>query len=72
MAPVPLLLGETATALEGRRVSWETALEAGALARAEASPLSDVRGAAGYRSRLLERLVIAHFHVAFGVQGALP
>jgi xanthine dehydrogenase small subunit len=74
VAPVPLLLAEASGVLLGRRIDAETALEAARLAAAEATPIGDVRGSAGYRRRLLERLVLAHFIELFpgsGIEEAL-
>jgi len=61
VAPIPLLLAKTQAYLEGKIVESGTALEAARIAASEAAPISDVRGSADYRRRLLERLVLAHF-----------
>jgi len=61
VAPVPLYLRETSAFLRGQVVSAATARAAAALAGREISPISDVRGSAGYKRALLPRLVLAHF-----------
>jgi xanthine dehydrogenase small subunit len=61
VAPTPLLLEKTGALLAGRKVDAALAREAAAAAAAEVAPISDVRGTADYRRRLLERLVIGHF-----------
>lgn len=60
VAPVPLLLRETASALEGAPVDAETVRAAAATARAEATPIDDLRGSAAYKRALLGNQVIAH------------
>lgn len=61
VAPVPLVLKKTAAFLAGKRPDPATALEAARIAAGEIAPIGDVRGAADYRSRLLQRLVLSHF-----------
>jgi xanthine dehydrogenase small subunit len=65
VAPVPLYLRRTVAFLQGQSVSEATARTAAELARAEISPISDVRGSADYKRALLGRLVAAHFLVLF-------
>ncbi len=72
VAPIPRFLEQTSALAAGRPIGWQTALEIGAAARREVTPISDVRGSAEYKARLLERLVLAHFHTLFGLEGALP
>jgi xanthine dehydrogenase small subunit len=60
VAPVPLLLRETASALAGAPVDAETVRAAAATARAEATPIDDLRGSADYKRALLGNQVIAH------------
>jgi len=60
VAPVPLLLRETASALSGAPVDCETIRAAAATARAEATPIDDLRGSAPYKRALLGNQVIAH------------
>jgi xanthine dehydrogenase small subunit len=74
VAPMPLLLEKASSFLAGRVLDADAALEAARIAAAEASPISDVRGDADYRRRILERLVLAHFIVLFpgsGVEEAI-
>jgi xanthine dehydrogenase small subunit len=61
VAATPLLLEKTDTFLMGKGVDAGMAREASRIAGSEVKPISDVRGSADYRRRLLERLVIAHF-----------
>jgi xanthine dehydrogenase small subunit len=61
VAPVPLFLAKASAFLTGRELDAKTVLEAARIAASECSPISDARGSAGYRRRLLERLVLAHF-----------
>ena len=65
VGPTPTLLSRTQGWLAGKAVSVDTAREAAAMAAEEIAPISDVRGAADYRRRLLERLVLAHFITLF-------
>jgi xanthine dehydrogenase small subunit len=61
VAAVPLLLARTSAFLEGKEAGAQTAREAARIARSEVTPIGDVRGSAEYRSRVLGRLVVAHF-----------
>ncbi len=61
IAPVPLRLPDLEALLIGRKPSAALAREAGSLAMASGAPIGDVRGSAGYRRRLMERLAWAHF-----------
>ncbi|MBM3295071.1 MAG: 2Fe-2S iron-sulfur cluster binding domain-containing protein [Candidatus Aminicenantes bacterium] len=65
VAPVPLYLRETSAFLRGQVVSAATAREAAAVAGREISPISDIRGSAGYKHALLPRLILAHFLTLF-------
>ncbi len=60
VGPVPLLLRKAAAALEGRKPSAHAFREAMEAARAEVAPISDVRGSAEFRKRVLGRLLAAH------------
>jgi xanthine dehydrogenase small subunit len=71
VAPVPKQLAATGAFLVGREPTAETARGAAAVARHEISPISDVRGSAPYKSLLLGQLVLAHFHVLFGLEEGL-
>jgi xanthine dehydrogenase small subunit len=61
MAPIPLRLEAAEAFLAGKTVDAATVREAAGLAAAATRPISDVRGSAEYRRRLLERLVMVHF-----------
>ncbi|HTX74149.1 MAG TPA: FAD binding domain-containing protein [Rectinemataceae bacterium] len=65
VAALPLFLKKSSAFIEGKPVSPDLAREAAAMAASEVSPIGDVRGSAGYRRRVLERLVFAHFVVCF-------
>jgi xanthine dehydrogenase small subunit len=61
VAATPLVLARTGAFLSGKAVDAALVREAAAMAAAEISPISDVRGSADYRRRLLSRLVLGHF-----------
>ncbi len=65
VAPVPLLLARASACLAGRDAGREglgrAVSEALALAQEEITPLSDVRGGAQYKRRLLKHLLVASF-----------
>jgi xanthine dehydrogenase small subunit len=61
IAPVPLRLRDVEAALIGQRPSANLARTIGQLAAAAGAPISDVRGSAAYRRRLMQRLAWAHF-----------
>jgi xanthine dehydrogenase small subunit len=71
VAPVPMQLPRTAEYLSGRKPDAATARGAAEMARAEVSPISDVRGSADYKRLLLGQLVLAHFHELFGIEAGL-
>jgi xanthine dehydrogenase small subunit len=71
VAPVPTQLPRTAAYLTGREPDAATALAAAEMARSEVAPISDVRGSAEYKRLLLGQLVLAHFHVLFGIEAGL-
>jgi xanthine dehydrogenase small subunit len=79
VAPVPLLLARASEHLRGREAGPEglrrALAEALALAQEEIAPISDVRGSAQYKRRLLKHLLIASFlHLLpdpFGEEAAL-
>lgn len=72
VAPTPLYLAKTCEFLRGRTLDAETVRDAATVAESEASPISDVRGSAEYKRRLLKNLVIAHFVELFGLEEAAP
>ncbi len=61
VGPTPLYLEKTSAFLEGKKLSRELVEEAAEIAVSETCPISDVRGSAEYRKRLLRRLILAHF-----------
>jgi xanthine dehydrogenase small subunit len=65
VAPVPLLLARASACLAGRDAGREglgrAASAALALAQEEITPISDVRGGAQYKRRLLKHLLVASF-----------
>lgn len=65
VSPVPLCLNRTCEFLKGREVTDETILQAVSVMKEEISPISDVRGSAGYKTLLLRQLIIAHFMKLF-------
>ena len=76
VAAIPILLGKAASLMEGAIADGLDAKALACLARAvsaaaeeEVSPISDVRGSAGYRKRMTGRLVLAHFLRFFGSDG---
>jgi xanthine dehydrogenase small subunit len=79
VAPVPLLLARASQSLRGREAGpgavGPALAEALALAQEEIAPISDVRGSAQYKRRLLKHLLLASFlrllPEAFPAEGAL-
>jgi xanthine dehydrogenase small subunit len=71
VAPIPLRLKATEALLQGEAPSAETARAAALSAANEISPISDVRGSAAYKRLLLQQLILAHFHVLFGIEDGL-
>jgi xanthine dehydrogenase small subunit len=61
VAPVPLYLRRTSEKLAGGALTAGVLREALATAQAEIAPISDVRGSADYKRRLLRQLLLAHF-----------
>lgn len=61
VAPVPLYLARASAFLAGKEVSAATVRGFIDVAESEIAPISDVRGAAGYKRTLLGRLLFAHF-----------
>jgi len=60
VAPVPVLLTATASALSGRALTEDVVTEALNRLAAEIAPVDDVRGSAAYKATLLRHLVLAH------------
>ena len=65
VAPVPLFLQQSSAALQGRTVSRHTLERVMRTAGREIRPISDVRGSADYKRRLLERLIAAYLLSCF-------
>jgi len=61
VAPVPLLLARASGQLGGQRALPEVLGRALAAAQEEIAPISDVRGSAAYKRRLLKHLLLACF-----------
>lgn len=62
VAPVVLRLPKTEAFLSGKELRLETFQDAGAVAREEISPISDVRGSADFRYRLAENILVKFFY----------
>jgi len=71
VAPIPMRLRRTEDWLYGQPATAATAREASAMAMAEVSPISDVRGSADYKRLLLGQLVLAHFHELYRLEDGL-
>jgi xanthine dehydrogenase small subunit len=65
VAPVPLYLKDTCANLKGRKVDRETIDYAFKVIDGEISPITDVRGSAQYKRKLLRNLVYSHFLTMF-------
>jgi len=65
VAPVPLYLTDTCANLRGRKIDRETIDYAFKVIDGEISPISDVRGSAQYKRKLLRNLVYSHFLTMF-------
>ncbi|MGE5341435.1 MAG: FAD binding domain-containing protein [Candidatus Omnitrophota bacterium] len=65
VAPIPLLLNETNHFLRKKEIAKDTIREAFRLMEFEITPISDVRGSAAYKTRLIRHLFLAHFITLF-------
>lgn len=65
VAPVVMRMPKVESFLKGKPVSIETFEAAGAIARQEVSPISDVRGSREYRLQLCENILSKFFFDAF-------
>ncbi len=65
VAPIPTYLRKTSEYLIGKALINETLAEAIKIADDEISPISDIRGSAEYKRKLLKRLILAHFAVLY-------
>jgi carbon-monoxide dehydrogenase medium subunit len=73
VAPVPMLAGEAAKAVEGTDLRPEALEEAGALAAAACSPITDARGTAEYRRQVVAVLTTRALRIAWlRATGAWP
>ena len=61
VAPVPLYPEKTCRFLTGKEIAAANIREAARIMQGEISPISDVRGTAGYKRLLLRQLLFAHF-----------
>jgi xanthine dehydrogenase small subunit len=66
VAPVVLRLAKTEEHLRGKRPSLELFESAGAIARGEVTPISDVRGSKDYRLQLAENIMMKFWFEEFG------
>ena len=65
VAPVPLFLEQTVAFLRGKVVTATVLEEALAVLDREIAPISDMRGSAEYKRRLLRNLFLSHFLTLF-------
>lgn len=65
IAPIPLYLERTCANLRGKPMHPAHLIEALQIMEKEIAPISDVRGSATYKRRLLRHLVISHFITLF-------
>ena len=66
VGPTVLRLPQTEAFLTGKRPRLETFEQAGAIARSEIKPISDVRGSADYRLQLAENILSKFWWETFG------
>lgn len=67
VAPIPLYLKETCAFLRSKEINRQNLEEALEITENEISPISDVRGSASYKTKLLINLIYAHFNHFFPV-----
>jgi len=65
VAPIPLYLEKTCEFLIGKPVLTNNIREAVQIMAGEIAPISDVRGSAAYKTKLLGNLIYAHFLTLF-------
>jgi aerobic carbon-monoxide dehydrogenase medium subunit len=65
VAPMPLRALQAEAILQSGSLSEETILEASQAARGAASPISDLRASAGYRSKMVLVLTRRALHMAY-------
>jgi xanthine dehydrogenase small subunit len=61
VAPIPKYLTETSDFLNGKNVCADVFKKAAKIAADEISPISDVRGSAGYKKALLKKIILSHY-----------
>ncbi|WP_103072084.1 FAD binding domain-containing protein [Aquimarina sediminis] len=61
VAPIPKYLSKTSSFLSGKIMSTEIIKQAEAILQSEITPISDVRGASGYKRLLARQLFFTHF-----------
>ena len=61
VGPIPMYLNETCAFLQGKELLPQNIKSANEVLQSEISPISDVRGSAGYKRLLLRQLFYAHF-----------
>jgi xanthine dehydrogenase small subunit len=71
VSPIPIFLKKTSAFLQGKKIAAETIKAANEVLQSEISPISDVRGKAGYKRLLLRQLFYAHFIKLFPKQISL-
>lgn len=62
VAPVVVRLPKTEAFLAGKEIALKTFQDAGAVAKEEIAPISDVRGSADFRYRLAENILVKFFY----------
>lgn len=65
VGPIPMYLKKTSAFLSGNAADEDKILNACRIALDEISPISDVRGSAEYKQKLLYQFIIAHFITLF-------
>jgi xanthine dehydrogenase small subunit len=71
VGPVVYRLVKTEDFLTGREITERAFAEAGAIARKEITPISDVRGSKDFRFQLAESILLKFFHEATGEEVAV-
>lgn len=69
VAPFPLYMKKTSEFLQGKNLTGELVIDAVEVMGSDISPISDIRGSAAYKSKLLRNLFFAHFIMLFPEYG---
>jgi xanthine dehydrogenase small subunit len=69
VGPMVIRLPDTEAILQGKNPTLKLFEQAGAVARQEVKPISDVRGSAAYRRQLAGNVLIKFWHEVFSDQG---